>query len=736
MLVKVKRHLLAAFCAEGPMVYQSIFSIMKLSVCLGDSELRLLRRFSAQILERGISTLCRNDNLFRVHPSITQALSENRPVVALESTIITHGMPYPYNLSTAKEVEAIVRAEGATPATVGLLRGRLHVGLSPEELDYLAQSKTSVKVSRRDLPYAISQGLCGGTTVSATMIAAHRAGIPVFVTGGVGGVHRDGENSLDVSADLTELGRTPVAVVSAGVKSILDIGRTLEYLETQGVCVATFGNSKNFPAFFSPQSGFMSPYNVRNAEEAADLIAGTLSLGLQSGLLLAVPIPEEHAAVGEEIEDAIQAALAEARAKCIRGRDVTPFVLQKVNTLTRGKSLQANISLIHNNARVGSHIACALSERMLKKTLPELQFKEGEGNVDSQSKIIVVGGVNVDFIAKGKREKLVLGQTNPGSVHQSFGGVGKNLADSLSRLGQRPLFISAIGTDSHSDAVLNYCQHMNTRGITRLQEQRTATYCAVFTESGELSLGLGDMDIHGQINQHYVSRFEEKLSLASLLCLDGNIPTSTIDYVCSVAKKHAVPVWYEPTDSDKVSKPFLSESWKALTYTSPNLAELCAIIRTLGLPTPTDLPSSMEEVLSSAAALTRPLLDHLHCVVVTLGAKGVLLCGEHSNGTVDLQPRKGTRGQLCAVHYPALAQMAEKIVNVSGAGDSLAGGMIAGMFQGRDTHSCVKMGLLAARLSLASHHPICPTLTSDSVDPDKVQPPQPWPQPTLLWMEG
>ncbi|XP_071753678.2 uncharacterized protein LOC139910311 [Centroberyx gerrardi] len=644
-------------------------------------------------------------------------------------------MPYPHNLSTAKEVEAIVRAEGATPATVGVIQGKVHVGLSTEELDHLARSKTSLKVSRRDLPYAISKGLSGGTTVSGTMIAAHRAGIPVFVTGGVGGVHRDGENSLDVSADLTELGRTPIAVVSAGVKSILDIGRTLEFLETQGVCVATYGTSKNFPAFFSPQSGFTSPYHVCNPEEAAELIAGTLSLGLQSGVLLAVPVPEQHAAAGQQIEEAIQTAVAEASAKGIKGRDVTPFILQKVNELTEGKSLQANIALIHNNAKVGSQIACALSKQMNGRKLRRTTHHLGKHSSDSQSNIVVIGGINVDFIAKGKTDKLLFGQTSPGSVCQSFGGVGRNIADSLSRLGHRLLFISAIGTDSHSDAVLHYCKHMNTRGVARLEEQRTATYCAVITESGELSLGLGDMDIHQQITEHYVSQFEQQLSSASLVCLDGNIPVSTIDYVCSIAKKHAINVWYEPTDSDKACKPFLSEAWKSLSYSSPNLAELRTMNKTLGIPTPEVLPGSVDEVLRCVLALSRPLLEHLHCLVVTLGAEGVLVCGEHDAGSVNLQPRKQKRrGQLCALHYPALAVTSEETVNVSGAGDSLAGGMMAGIVQGRDTDSCVRMGLLAARLSLASPHPIAPVLTSDSVDPNKVQT-QSWPKPSFMWMD-
>ncbi|XP_038553990.1 pseudouridine-5'-phosphate glycosidase isoform X4 [Micropterus salmoides] len=524
--------------------------------------------------------------LFRVHPSVSQALAENKPVVALESTIITHGMPYPHNLSTAKEVEAIVRAEGATPATVGVIEGEVHVGLSAEELDHLARCKSSLKVSRRDLPYVISKGLSGGTTVSATMIAAHQAGVPVFVTGGIGGVHRDGENSLDISADLTELGRTPIAVISAGVKSILDIGRTLEFLETQGVCVATYGAMKNFPAFFSPQSGFTSPYQICNPEEAAKLIASTLTLGLQSGVLLAVPIPEEHAAAGQQIEEAIQAAVTEASAKGITGRNVTPFILQKVNELTKGKSLQANIALIHNNAKVGSQIACALSKQMHERKLKGKTHHHEKHSSDSESDIVVIGGINVDFIAKGKTKALHFGQTNPGSVCQSFGGVGRNIADSLSRLGRRPLFISAIGTDSHSDAVLNYCKHMNTSGVARLEKQSTATYCAVITESGELSLGLGDMDIHQQITEQHVSQFEKQLSSAILVCLDGNIPVSTIDYVCSIATKHNISVWYEPTDSEKACKPFLSDAWKSLSYASPNLAELCTMNKTLGVPTP------------------------------------------------------------------------------------------------------------------------------------------------------
>ncbi|NXF33591.1 YOW5 protein, partial [Nyctibius bracteatus] len=524
-----------------------------------------------------------------IQPSVQEALMEGRPVVALESTIITHGMAYPQNLSMAREVEEIVTTNGAVPATVGILRGQIHVGLTNEELEFLATSKNIVKVSRRDLPFVLSQGLSGGTTVSGTMIAAHKAGIPVFVTGGIGGVHRGGENTLDVSADLTELGRTPVAVVSAGVKSILDIGRTLEYLETQGVCVAAFGESRDFPAFFSRQSGFQAPYHVRDEEEAAELIASALGLGLSSGVLIAVPCPQERAVSDQVIEEAIQQALSEARSKGITGKELTPFMLQKLNELTSGKSLDSNIALIQNNARVGSCIAVALSK---------LQKARRKGNLPRQEDTtllqpVVIGGINVDFIAKTQNPVILDGgQTNAGRVRRTFGGVGRNLADCLSRLGQTPLFLSAMGKDEHSESILHYCHHMDMSAILQLEGKNTATYCAVITSAGELSVGLGDMDIHHHITEQYVSQFKQNLCQAPLVCIDGNVPLSTIQYVCQLARVHQLAVCYEPTDENKASKPFLSDSWKALTYISPNLQELRAINWTLGNPLPAGIEYS------------------------------------------------------------------------------------------------------------------------------------------------
>ncbi|XP_063010196.1 uncharacterized protein LOC134417189 isoform X4 [Melospiza melodia melodia] len=624
----------------------------------------------------------------RIHPSVQEALVEGRPVVALESTIITHGMAHPLNLSMAREVEEIVRANGAVPATVGILRGQIHVGLTDEELEFLASSKNAVKVSRRDFPFVLSQGLSGGTTVSGTMIVAHKAGIPVFVSGGIGGVHRDGENTLDVSADLTELGRTPVAVVSAGAKSILDIGRTLEYLETQGVCVAAFGESREFPAFFSRQSGFQAPYHVQDEEEAAKLIDSALGLGLGSGVLIAVPCPQERAAQGQVIEEAIQQALSQARSKGITGKDVTPFLLQRLTELTDGKSLDSNLALIQNNARVGSCIAVALSK--LQKARRK-RSQPGQKDM-SAPQPVVIGGINVDFIAKAQNPEILGGgQTNAGRVRRAFGGVGRNLADCLSRLGQAPLLLSAVGKDEHLESVLHYCHHMDMSGVLRLEGESTATYCAVISSAGELSLGLGDMAIHQQITEQYVSQFKEKLCQAPLVCIDGNVPLSTIQYVCQVAREH-------------------------------QLAEL---------------PSRLEDAVQAAVALACPLLSHLQCVVVTLGAHGVLLCGRSLAGSISLHPgahRQAAAARLCAAHYPAIPISREEIVNVSGAGDSLMAGILAGMLAKHDTGTCVRMGLLAASLSLRSYEPISPEISTSSVSQEQVKS-RSWPEAKVWKMD-
>ncbi|XP_043723053.1 pseudouridine-5'-phosphate glycosidase isoform X2 [Telopea speciosissima] len=312
----------------------------------------------------------------RVSPDVSDALMCGSAVVALESTIISHGMPYPQNLQTAKEVEAIVRENGAVPATMAILDGIPCIGLTSEELEKLAKLGTKAqKTARRDIAYVVATRGNGATTVSSTMFFSSMVGIPVFVTGGIGGVHRNGENTMDISSDLTELGRTPVAVISAGVKSILDIPRTLEYLETQGVTVAAY-KTNEFPAFFTETSGCKVPCHVDSPEDCAELIDANMKLGLGTGILIAVPIPKEHAASGNLIESAIQRALKEARDKNVTGNAETPFLLAKVNELTGGASLVANIALVKNNALVGAKTAVALAK---------LRKNSNYGNAESAS---------------------------------------------------------------------------------------------------------------------------------------------------------------------------------------------------------------------------------------------------------------------------------------------------------------------------------------------------------------
>lgn len=293
-------------------------------------------------------------------PEVAEALAAGRPVVALESTIISHGMPYPSNVATAREVEGIVRAGGAVPATIAVIGGRPTAGLGDAELELLGSDPGIAKVSVRDLPWVVATRAHGATTVAATMRIAALAGIRVFVTGGLGGVHRGAESSMDVSADLTELSRTPVAVVSAGVKSILDIGRTLEVLETLGVPVVGYGTDE-FPSFFSRSSGVAVPMRLDTPAEVAALIAASGRLGLGCGLVVANPVPVADELPRAEIDGIIAQALADSDRLGVTGKDITPYLLNRIVELTGGRSLRTNIALVRHNARVGTAIAVALA---------------------------------------------------------------------------------------------------------------------------------------------------------------------------------------------------------------------------------------------------------------------------------------------------------------------------------------------------------------------------------------
>ncbi len=298
----------------------------------------------------------------KISQEVRDALADGRPVVALESTIISHGMPYPKNVSTALEVEEVIRQNGAVPATIAIIKGVPTVGCSKEEIEHLGKAGLSVtKTSRRDIPVVVSKGLDGATTVASTMIFAHLAGIKVFATGGIGGVHRGAETSMDISADLEELATTPVNVVCAGAKSILDLGLTLEYLETKGVAVIGYGTDE-LPAFFTRRSGHKVNWRMESPLEIARAIRAKSDLNLGGGMLVCNPIPEQYSMDADYIESVISTAVEEAESKGIKGKNITPFLLDRIQKITGGESLESNIKLVFNNARLASLIAVELSK--------------------------------------------------------------------------------------------------------------------------------------------------------------------------------------------------------------------------------------------------------------------------------------------------------------------------------------------------------------------------------------
>jgi len=300
------------------------------------------------------------EKYLEIKAEVKEALAAGKPVVALESTIIAHGMPYPQNIETALEIEEIIRDNGAVPATIGIIDGKIKIGLTKKEVEFLGESDEIVKVSRRDLPVVLAEKKHGATTVAGTMIAADLAGIKIFVTGGVGGVHRGAEKSFDVSADLEELKKTSVAVIAAGAKSILDLGLTLEKLESFGVPVLGY-QTEELPAFYSRHSGFNCDYKLESPEHTADILKAKWELGLEGGVLIANPVPEADEIEYSVINEKIEQALAEAEEQGISGKKLTPFLLDRIKEITDGQSLETNIALVRNNAVVGAKIAKAFS---------------------------------------------------------------------------------------------------------------------------------------------------------------------------------------------------------------------------------------------------------------------------------------------------------------------------------------------------------------------------------------
>lgn len=365
------------------------------------------------------------------------ALSQGKPVVALESTIITHGLPFPQNLEMAVAVENIIRSNNAVPATTAFLNGIPKVGLAGSEIEQLASyAKTGSinKVSRRDIAYTMAKKLFGGTTISSTMILSHMAGIKVFATGGLGGVHRGAEITMDVSADLEELGRTPVAVVCAGPKAILDIEKTMEYLETKGCLVATQGPpGVKVPGFYSRSSGVTSPYNFENFEEAASMIHSGLALGLKSGYLMCIPPPAEVALSESLIETTIHNATIKAFDLGIKGKKLTPFLLSEIARETQGQSVKSNIEFVLNNAKAAAQIASNLvrlehpGQPILHQPSSILQPKKNDVKSTSTNTSVVIGSIALDTHCS-MTKSVRMSDSNPGCIRSAIGGVGHNVA--------------------------------------------------------------------------------------------------------------------------------------------------------------------------------------------------------------------------------------------------------------------------------------------------------------------
>ncbi|KAF8140305.1 indigoidine synthase A-like protein [Boletus edulis] len=550
-----------------------------------------------------------------VHPEVEDALANGHPVVALESTIITHGMPYPTSLEMAQSVENIVRSTGSIPATIGLVEGRVKIGLQPTELARLASRSTDpVKLSRRDIAPAIASRKDGGTTCSSTLIFAALAGIKIFATGGLGGVHRGGEKTMDISADLHELTRCPVGLVSAGVKSILDIGRTLEYLETLGVPVVSYAESNDFPAFYTRKSGFKSPWSIDDPQAAARILYVQRQLGMSNGILFAVPIPEKHEVHGTLLQEAIETALRESEETGVSklGKDVTPWLLKRVGELTSGKSLESNIALVQNTALVGGQIAVEYaklasghqsgedhfysgfiteSSSQILQTSKLTEYGSGH-EIPSPRKatVVVVGCAAVDITSKAEALiRLDQKSTYPGKVSVSLGGVARNIAEATHRIMSEStendastLLVAPIGDDEFGKLIRSMTKSlgMRTDGLVPIGGWQSAVCNLLLDSHGELQSGVSDMDLpHAWEADRILAILRDHRP--QLLALDGNLSSDTLTTIVTESLKMGIRSELEPTSVVKslrilpaITANLPRSTRSVISFVSPNLIEL------------------------------------------------------------------------------------------------------------------------------------------------------------------
>lgn len=547
----------------------------------------------------------------RVSEEIQHALKTNKPIVALESTIITHGLPYPANIEMAQDVESIIRSAGCVPATMGYISGEAVVGCSSIDLERLGEPLThgeakKMKISRRDIPTVIARKLTGGTTIATTMDLCHRVGIDIFATGGLGGVSRPFD-LMDVSADLEELAQTPVGVVCSGPKSILDVGRTLEYLETKGVMVSTFVDdgiiaglmqklnlSKaqilqlikngetlgvNVPGFYIRESGILSPYVFESANVAANLLfASKYQMDLSAGQVFCVPAPEEVALQKETIQSVIDDSLARAEELGVKGKELTPFLLGRINKVTNGASVRCNIEFVKNNAKMGSEIAKRISQlkggvtdarqRIIETKSTKAKAKMHQLNSQSHSdttkqlekvNTFVVGSVALDTICNLNSSDPVIGDSNPGRINDSsIGGVGFNVflaAQSINNDNEMLLLSTINFNDSAGKAILEKMKEygISSEGILSNSDYGTGQYISMHTTEGKLIVACADMSIIEHLTFDDIKPFLEKYE-PSQIVVDANINSNLIEKIIKYAEEKKLSVVYEPTSAVKCTK--------------------------------------------------------------------------------------------------------------------------------------------------------------------------------------
>ncbi|RMZ81698.1 hypothetical protein DV737_g2435, partial [Chaetothyriales sp. CBS 132003] len=790
---------------DGASVLMSIFRPVA-----GPDKAKQQWQLLAQVQKRLLSNIRGRDRFFRVSEEVQDALQTGKPVVALETTIYTHGYPYPQNLALSSRLESLVRVNGGVPATIGIIDGVAHVGMSVEQLIGLVSSAGSSdtwKLSRRDLGFigglsSTRRTLNGGTTVAATMLLAHRAGIKIFATGGLGGVHRGAESSMDISADLTELSRTPVAVISSGCKSFLDIGRTLEYLETQGVGVGTFADGReeeevDFPAFWARDSGLKSPIVIKDEAEAAAVVYAQTMLGVDSGLLLANPVPVESEIPRGEIESVIASAVEEAKWNAIEGNAYTPYVLKRIRELTEGRTVTANTALVEANVIRGTKVAVELAkleqEGGLSSTVTERKTEAATATRDTpifvneigqqqhrlstrecsapigQVDVLVAGSLASDticdytpLVAPAAGIGPALETSNPASISQSAGGVGRNVAIAAHLAGSKVALTSAVANDVAGLSLLDQLERsgLSTSMVRRLEPgtgARTAQYVAVNDAKKDLVVAMADMSILSAPELESQSYWENciEASKPKWLVVDANWSPAIMATIVNAARSKNISVAFEPVSTAKAIRLFDKRNPTirppgtvpnhSINLATPNILELNAIhtaARDAGYFESAEWWQVIDALrLSSSGSqdklnsLTQPdllqqgipqqcirLLPLIPNLVAKLGAKGVLVTQLVRPGdsklrdpnfapyllTCNLDDNAVVGGVYMRLLPPATKVPEDEILSVNGVGDTMLGVIVAGLVKSRDLHEVIHVAQEAAVLTLKSTEAVSP----------------------------